>query len=340
MERRTTSSSRDRRWLAFVVLAACTSPDGDEVALPGGPPGIGFDDLRYSPELGAVVAPGGRAGRVYLVDPERESVATVDGLGALPDYTGDHDDGPTSADVGRGLLFVTDRTTRELLVVDPATRAIASRVPLGASPDYVRYVAKTDEVWVSEPSAARIEIFALDGAVPRYVAAIPVENGPESLVVDAARNRVYTHRWQASTVAFDVTTRAKAGEWPNGCASSRGIDVEPEHGWVLTACSEGTVTVVDPTNGAMLGSARAGSGNDVMGYARGTRHVYVAGFACDCLTVLGLSNAGSLEVLGRFDAPGATHCVTADDRGHAWVCDPDRGALRRVSDPFPSWSTR
>src|ERR1019366_399675 len=39
------------------------------VPLPGGAPGIGFDDLRYAPVLGQILAPGGRTGNLDLVDP-------------------------------------------------------------------------------------------------------------------------------------------------------------------------------------------------------------------------------------------------------------------------------
>ena len=93
---------RGRVALIF-LFAACASADGDEVSLPNGPPGIGFDDLRWSPALQRVIAPGGRAGRVYLVAPQTKDVTTFGGFGETADYSGGHDDGPTSADEGRGL---------------------------------------------------------------------------------------------------------------------------------------------------------------------------------------------------------------------------------------------
>jgi hypothetical protein len=30
------------------------------------------------------------------------------------------------------------------------------------------------------------------------------------------------------------------------------------------------------------------------------------------------------------------HCVTTDDSGHAYVCDPKRGALLVIVDPYPA----
>lgn len=330
---------------AAAVLACCASPDGDAIAMIHSSPGIGFDDLRWSPSLGRVLVPGGRSGVLDLVTPDTGEVVGIEGFATTGDYSGGHDDGPTSVDEAEGFLYVTDRTMTTLAVVDPAKRAIVGNVPLATTPDYVRWVATTRELWVSEPSGAQIEIFSVGtsvaGAPPalRSVATIPVENGPESLVIDPVRGRAYTHHWQSSTVGIDVRTRALLGTWPNGCAASRGIELEPEHGWVLAACNEGTLTVLDPEQGGrVLSVLAAGAGFDVMGYARSTRHVYLAGGACACLTVVGLAPTGTLSVLGRFDAPSDTHCAVADDRGHAWVCAPSEGGVRRVSDPFPSWA--
>ena len=310
------------------------------VVLPGGSPGIGFDDLRYSPTLHRVLAPGGRSGVVALVEPENGAATVADGFSVDGSFSGGHDFGVTSVDEGQGLLFATDRTSGKLHAMDPSSRKIVASATLGGPPDYVRYVPSTGEVWITEPGAEQIEIFSVSKASPptfAQVGAISVKNGPESLVIDDARGRAYTHHWQRSTVAIDTKTRAVIGEWPNGCASSRGIDLEPEHGFVLTSCSEGTATVLDPAQGGKLVSSMArGAGYDVMGYSRSLRHVYLAGTACACLTILSLSAEGQLSFLGREDAASDTHCVTADDIGNAWICEPSTGSVRRIPDAFPA----
>lgn len=325
--------------LSLVVVACAASPDGRAVPLPDGGAGIGFDDLRYSPTLHAVLAPAGRSGALALIDPDSLRVTSIGGFSASPSYDGSHDFGATSVDEGRGLVFVTDRTTQKLHVVDPAAGEIVASMALAAEPDYVRYVAATDELWVTEPSASQIEIVALAKdahATPTQAAAIPIANGPESLVVDQRAGRAYTHRWQSSTVVVDVRTRAAVAEWPNGCAASRGLAVDEERGFFFAGCLEGTVSVLDAAHdGRVLSSIARGSGYDVIGYNPSLGHVYMAGTACRCLVVLGVSAAGQLSFLGRFGATSSAHCAAADDRGHAWVCDPDGGQLFRVDDPYP-----
>jgi DNA-binding beta-propeller fold protein YncE len=324
----------------LLAVGACSSdPDGTSVPLPDGSPGIGFDDLRWSPSLRRVLAPGGRSGNLALVDPDTAAVTAIGGFSKDGSFDGGHDFGATSVDEGRGFLFVTDRTAQELVVVDPRTNAIAARAPLAAEPDYVRYVAKTDEIWVTQPSAAAIEIFSLakEGVpVPSHAYAIPVDNGPESLVVDQTNGRAYTHRWQEKTVVIDVASRATVAEWPNGCAASRGLAIDEQRGFFFAGCNEGTTSVIDVRDGHVLSTIARGAGFDVIGYSPSLGHLYLAGSMCKCLLVLGVSKAGQLSLLDRYDAPGGTHCATADDRGHAWVCDPDGGRLLRVDDTRPA----
>jgi hypothetical protein len=49
---------------------------------------------------------------------------------------------------------------------------------------------------------------------------------------------------------------------------------------------------------------------------------------------LGVSQSGALSFLGRVDATSSAHCAAADDRGHAWFCDPDGGQLWRIDDAY------
>jgi len=274
---------------------------------------------------------------VNLVDPDTLSVTSIAGFSVTDNYSGGHDDGATSVDEGGGTLYVTDRTNRMLFAVDPNAQAITGSVPLGGPPDYVRFVAATNELWVTEPGLQQLEIFKLgvDG-VPVPDGAIPIENGPESLVIDEQRGRAYTHRWQKTTLAIDVQARSIVAEWPNACASSRGLALDEARGIVFASCVEGTAAALDVGHdGQLLSTMERGSGFDVIGYSTGLGHLYLAGGSCSCLVTLSVDAGGRLSFLDRADAPSSTHCVVPDDVGHAWVCDPDGGQLFRVDDRLP-----
>src|SRR5215213_563717 len=157
------------------------------IPLPAGEGGIGFDDLVFAPALGKLLVPAGRTGNLDLIDPVSRQIFPIAGFSSQGKFVQGHGEGTTSADAGRGLIFAIDRTARKLLVIDPATRRTVARADLASSPDYVRWVEPTGEVWVTEPDKDRIEIFSLPASgnpVPAHKEFVTVAGGPESLIVD------------------------------------------------------------------------------------------------------------------------------------------------------------
>jgi DNA-binding beta-propeller fold protein YncE len=327
------------RALAFAFLLAAgvqTDPTTVAVPIPGGEGGIGFDDLLFSPRLHRVLVPGGRTGNLDLIDPATREVTAIGGFSKQSRFGGGHGEGTTSADEGRGLLYAIDRTKRLLVVVDPARRAAVASVKLAAGPDYVRFVGPTGEVWVTEPGAEQIEIFSIanEGTpTPTRVAVVQIAGGPESLVIDAARNRAYTHLWKDSTVAIDLHAHAMAGQWKNGCEASRGIALDEERALLFAGCAEGKATAMDLRHGgAVVGTVTTGTGVDVIAYSPQLHHLYVPGNDSATMTVLDVAADGKLSPVATVPTAKGAHCVAADDQRGAWICDPRGGRLLLFKD--------
>ena len=295
--------------------------------------GIGFDDLGFSPALRKILVPAGGTGRIDLVDPDSLAVTPVV-VGAARSYEGGHGDGITSIDSDGQRLFAIDRSSRRVLVVDPTRRRVLGAAALSGHPDYVRWVGPTRELWVSEPDEERIEIFALKGRdLPTAAGALRVEGGPESLIIDERGGRAFTHLWEGVTLAIDVRRRSILGRWPNGCRGSRGIAFDDRAGIVFAACAEGKLVALDANHeGRRLGSVDTGKGVDIIGYAPQRRRVYVPAAGSADLTIVDVSPEGHLARRSVVPAAKGGHCATADDRGHAWVCDPARGQLLVFTD--------
>jgi DNA-binding beta-propeller fold protein YncE len=322
---------------AGVVSPGSIDGGVQRIALPDGAPGIGFDDLRFAPRLRRILVPAGRSGRLDLVAPDNAAVTSIGGFHAQPQFGGGHGSGTTSADEGNGLLFAIDRTDQTLKVVDPAGSGIVASAALGGSPDYVRYVALTNEVWVTEPDSENLEVFTMPASgtsTPAHAAFVSVPGGPESLVIDATRGLAYTHLWSGTSLAIDLRSRAITARWPNGCSGSRGIALDEPRGFLLVGCAEGKATVLDVRSGAMLGSASSGAGVDVIDYSPSLGHLYLPGATSATMAILGVSTTGALSVLGTVATASGAHCVAADDRGQAYVCDPNTGAILLYADPY------
>jgi DNA-binding beta-propeller fold protein YncE len=326
---------------ATMLLGALLLAAGESMtpmALPGGAGGIGFDDLRYSPELGKVLVPAGRSGRLDLVDPKTRAIVAIEGFTSSSDGAPGHSQGTTSADSGDGLIFASDRSQQSLLVVDPASHRIVARVKLGAAPDYVRWVAPMQQVWVSEPGAKTIETFRLASkSPPRLESAgnIEVADGPESLEIDPPRHRAYANTWHDTTVGIDLGSHAVAVRWPNGCKGARGLALDVARGFAFVGCTEGKAVVLDVAHdGKQLGSAGSGNGVDIIAFSAKLSHLYVPGGKAATLTVLGVGDHGELKALGTVATAEGAHCVAADEEGNAYVCDPRKGRLLLFRDSY------
>jgi DNA-binding beta-propeller fold protein YncE len=327
-------------FLALSPQAASNPPTtGQPIELPGGSDGIGFDDLQFSASLARVLVPGGRTGNLFLADPKTMNVSSIGGFSPSKSFGGGHEEGITSVTEGEKHLYVTDRTALALIVVDPSSKLITARAKLAASPDYVRYVGPTHEVWVTEPDKDQIEIFKLSGqagSAPSHAALIPIQNGPESLVVDATRGRAYTHLWSDTTLAIDLKTRSVVARWKNLCKDSRGIALDEAKGFLFVGCSEGRAAVLDVAHdGKVLGNLQTGAtGVDIIDYDKTLHHLYFPGAKSATLAILGVASDGSLTALGSTPSPAGGHCGVSDQEGHAYVCDPKAGRLVVFQDRF------
>jgi hypothetical protein len=332
-----------RSTLLLVCIGAIAFADNPiakptKLALPGGDGGIGFDDLMFAPSLHRVLAPAGRTGKLDLIDPKTQKIEAVGGFSTDADkFAGGHGEGTTSADAGGGAIFASDRSRGEVEIVDPKTMKIAGNAKLAGGPDYVRWVEPTGEVWVTEPNKKQIELFSFDKGKLTHKGAIDVPGGPESLVIDAARGRAYTHTWDDATVAIDLAKDKEVARWKNGCKGSRGIALDAQRALLFVGCEEGKATALDIAHdGKQVGSADTGKGVDIIAYNPTLAHLYVPGGDSATLAIVGVAAGGKLSVLGSVAVAADSHCVATDDAGHAYVCDPKQGALLVVTDPFPA----
>ena len=310
------------------------------VPLPGTRGDVGFDDLTYAMRLHRVLAPAGRTGKLDLIDPTTREVSAVDGFAAAEEHARGHEQGTTSADEGGEWIFAIDRTTKRLDVVDAKQRKIVAMAPLAGSPDYVRWVEPTREVWVTEPDNDRIEVFSVAAGTPpkpEHTAFIKVDGGPESLVIDRKRQRAYTHLWKSSSLAIDLRARSIAATWHNGCSGSRGIAIDESRGFLFAGCSEGKAIAIDVDHeGKELGTVGTGNGVDVIAYSPSLMHLYVPGASSGTLAIIDVKDNGEVATLATLPTAKGAHCVTADEEGGVWVCDPQEGRLLYLKDGFPS----
>lgn len=339
-------------WIVGFSVSAPGAPGlarPEEISIPGGDRGIGYDDLQYAPELGRILVPAGRTGRLVLIDPVTRALSSIEGFSAAASFGGGHGEGTTSAaEIGGGQggfeprIVATDRGSRTLKLVAVKNKAgetsVLGAITLAGVPDYVRAVPGTREVWVTEPGRKQVEVLRIDekGVGLSRVATIAVPDGPESLVIDGDRGRAYSHTWKGQSYAIDLRARRVLSTWRNGCRESRGIALDGKRGLLFAGCAEGKATVVDLAAGKVVGVADAGRDVDSIGYAATLGHLYVpAGGSAD-LRIFGVGSDGQLTLLGKVATAADAHTAAFDPATRSiFVGAPGRGTVLVIRDPFP-----
>jgi DNA-binding beta-propeller fold protein YncE len=324
---------------AIAGRAADAEAPSTSITVPGGEKGIGFDDLSFSPSLHKVLVPAGRTGTLAIIDPQTKQLDTIGGFASSESFAGGHGEGITSVDEGKGVLFVTDRTAKRLDVVDPAKKSIIASAELSSGPDYVRYVAETNEVWVTEPRARGIEVFSLPASgtpKPAHSGFIEVPGGPESLVVDHKRHQAYANLWTDTTVAIDLDGHKLTARWPNGCKGSRGLALDDDRGLLFVGCEEGKLQVLSLPSGKVAGSGASGDGVDIIAYNPKLAHAYLPGAKSATMAIIGIPSAGTPAVLKTVKTARGAHCAVSDDSDGVYVCDPVAGKIIAITDDAPA----
>lgn len=323
--------------LSSLPLFAALAPLAPEatIKIPGGQRGIGFDDIGYAPQLDRVTIPAGATGSLFLMNPATDALTDIPGVTARG-TAGGHDEGTTSAVYADGFLLASDHHPAEVVVIDPRSKTVVERTALQSDPDYVRFVPSRHEVWVTEPDKQQIQVFQWSAARKPMLSpetVIPIPGGPESLVIDNQRGRAYTNQWKNKTVEIGLSSHRVLAEWPNTCRRSHGMALDRARGQLFVACGGGkVVTLSTAENGKLLASAPAGSGIDIISYSPRLHHLYVPGAEAATLTIFNVNPTGALHPIAVYKTATGAHCVTDDNRGDAFVCDPHAGTILKIRD--------
>ena len=334
---------------------------------------IGFDDLIFDAATNSILLPGARSGNLYAIDVTTNTpIAKVlaEGFTKTADYTSEsHDFGLTSVvALPDGLLVATDRADPEakgypsaevgnpnastLTVIDPSLpleKRVISKTALLTKPDFIRYVAVTKKIWISEPDGGnKMQVFdppTKANPAPMKTSEVPFGDGPESLSIDDVRGVAYSNAGTTTLSVKLADGTIGATKWESGCKKPKFIAVDAKRGLAFNACLEGGVVAHDVSSGAVVGklaAERTGAGVDIIGYNAELSHLYVASGKSQKLTIVAVLPNGSgsnlLSVLGQVSTGGKknyTSNAVADSSGHVWVPRPLTGDVARFTDPFP-----
>ncbi|HEY3356091.1 MAG TPA: hypothetical protein VGQ83_22755, partial [Polyangia bacterium] len=136
------------------------------VRLPGATGVVSLDYLAADRAAGRVWIPAGNTGSVDVLDTRSGALTRIAGFPTAARETRGRARvlGPSSATIGPGVVYIGNRATNEVCVIDAARLQRGACVTLSVAPDGLQYVAATREVWVTAPRDRSIHV--LDARTP------------------------------------------------------------------------------------------------------------------------------------------------------------------------------
>jgi hypothetical protein len=308
---------------ACAIPSASGEPTVVQVPLVGRP--AGFDDLRYAPALGKVVAAPEGAGRIYLVDPDTLEVTQIGATG-----------GTASADADATTVYAIDRANDRVVAFDIATGSPISSANLDGNPDYMRLAPDGKEIWITVPGLDRIDIVSITGTPPTLARSgtIRTPGAPEGLTF--SNGRAYTQSG-GRAIAIDFASKTVVGDWDTGCGSSHGFpQVDDGYGLVVGGCDSSGGAAVLSREGDLRTGIEVGGDATVLAYDHARHHLYLRGDPGGNLKMIGVCRDGGMTVMAEVAISSSGHASTSDERGNVWVGDATTGGLQKINDPFAS----
>lgn len=305
------------------------------ILLPGATGPVALDYLAYDPAHDRVWIPAGGTGRVDVIDAKTEQVTPIEGFATKEVKRRGKTmlQGPSSAAVGDGVVYVGNRADASVCAVDAASLAKGECTTLDKSPDGLAYVAATKELWVTTPRDKSIRIF--DVSAPGHPVAkdkIALEGEPEGFAVDNARGVFYTNlEDKDQTLAIDIKTHAIASTWAPKCGEDgpRGLALDGSRLFVV--CPD-HIETLDPA-GNIVGTLTVGKGLDAIDVLPARHLVAAAAGGVGHIEFATLDADGQiLHVASVTTAKGARNAVLSAE-GTAFVAVGPSGSILVVPAP-------
>ena len=301
--------------------------------LPGTTGPVTLDYLVYDGPRSHVWLPVGETGSADVFDTSTGGFTRVDGFKTVEREVRGKKRmmGPSAVTVGDGVVYIGNRATAEVCVVDQKTLKLGKCLTLPVPTDGVSYVASTKEVWVTTPrdhSLTVLDASTPDALKPKLV--IKTDGEPEGYAVDLARGLFYTNLEDKNrTLAIDLKTHAIKSSWSAGCGADgpRGVAFDGARNFLFVACTDSVQVLDGGHEGASLGKLETGAGVDNIDYLDATRTLYVAAAKASRLTVARIDGKGHPTILATgTTAEGARNAVV-DATGTAYLVDPQTARM-------------
>lgn len=317
------------------------------ISLPSASGVVSLDYFAYDRATEKVWVPASNTGCVDVIDEKTDAVSQVAGFptGEIERHGRKILVGPTAATVGEDVIYIGNRGTAMVCIIDAKTLArgecVQASPDRAVTPDGVVYVAATRELWITtrptigaDPVAAKfLQVFdASDSRHLKWKAKIALDGLSEGYAVDEQRGLFYTNIEDTSaTVAIDVRTHNIVAKWNPGSSDLQGLALDAARRFLFVACGDHVVSLDAGHDGKVLDSITTGPGLDNIDYSTDGKRLYAAASQAASLTIADVDDRGKFHLKAIVPTVKGARGVVAGKGETAYLIDPAEGRILKLT---------
>jgi YVTN family beta-propeller protein len=273
----------------YEIVNRISAPDG------------GWDALSFDPI----------ARRLYVARTDGVLALDVD-TGKLTPQLAKGDHTHQAVPLPNNELVFTDGNTNQAIFVDAATGAPIAKVPVGNKPDAAVWDAYSKNVFVMNHADGVVSV--IDPHTHRVTSTIAVGGVLEFAASDGKGHVFVNIEDQAKVGVIDVAKRVVSAriELP-GCEEPSGLAYTKE-GLILSACSNGVMTITSAVSGKQMGRYPIGQHPDCVIYDRTRGLAFVPGGGDGSLSIFSVKDPAHIAALGNVVTQKGSRIGAVDEK--------------------------
>jgi len=171
--------------------------------------------------------------------------------------------------------FISDGGANTVVVFDPATLAVKTKIAAGTNPDGMAYEASTNTLWAFNGASKNATV--IDAGTLAAVGTVALPGKPEFPQSDDAGTIYVNIEDKNAIVRLDVKAQKATATWPlAGCESPSGLAFDKDGGRLFSVCDGKKMAVTDAKTGKSLATPTIGDGPDAAGYDAGSKLAFAS----------------------------------------------------------------
>jgi YVTN family beta-propeller protein len=229
--------------------------------------------------------------------------------------------------------FISDGGANAVVVFNPATLAVTSKIDAGTNPDGMVYEKSTNTLWAFNGASKNATI--IDVAKLAAVGSIALPGKPEFPTTDDAGTIFVNIEDKNAIVRLDAKGKKITATWPlAGCDSPSGMAIDRSGGRLFSVCDGKKMAVTDVHTGKSLATPNIGEGPDAAGYDPGTKLAFASN-GDGTLSVVNTAKSGYPVVETLHTMIGARTMALDKETGKIYTVSAKLGATPAATATTP-----